>query len=290
VDVSPEQFRDIYERNGRNAQRTADALGVRVSTLKGWDAYRTIRAEQAEAARAYKPKILFLDIETKPAIVYSWGMFDQNHSVDQVISDPGTICFGAKWQGESKVQMFSDWEHGHEEMVRQAHRLFTEADAIVTYNGDRFDIPRLQGEFLLAGLPPPPPVTSIDVYKTIKKMGYLSSKLAYIAPRLVGEGKLSHDGFAMWVGVMNGDEKMQRKMGRYCAIDVRRLEEVYDRIKAYIANHPHMGETGSEACGACGSRDLVTVGAKRSKSFQTARVQCRSCGSWQSGKRTKAAA
>ena len=39
-----DELRPIYERNGRNAQRTADELGVPVTTLKSWASYREIRS------------------------------------------------------------------------------------------------------------------------------------------------------------------------------------------------------------------------------------------------------
>jgi hypothetical protein len=42
--LSAEQLKPIYERNGRNAQRTADELGIAASTLKGWASYREIRS------------------------------------------------------------------------------------------------------------------------------------------------------------------------------------------------------------------------------------------------------
>jgi hypothetical protein len=42
--LSADQLRPVYERNNRNAQRTADELGVAVSTLKGWASYREIRS------------------------------------------------------------------------------------------------------------------------------------------------------------------------------------------------------------------------------------------------------
>lgn len=41
--MQAETLLPIYEKNGRNAQRTADELGIPVSTLKGWPAYREIR-------------------------------------------------------------------------------------------------------------------------------------------------------------------------------------------------------------------------------------------------------
>src|SRR4249919_163426 len=42
--MNAEELRPIYERNNRNAQRTADEVGVPVSTLKGWSSYREIRS------------------------------------------------------------------------------------------------------------------------------------------------------------------------------------------------------------------------------------------------------
>jgi hypothetical protein len=39
-----ENLRIVYERNGRNARATADELGVPVTTLKGWPAYRELRS------------------------------------------------------------------------------------------------------------------------------------------------------------------------------------------------------------------------------------------------------
>jgi uncharacterized protein YprB with RNaseH-like and TPR domain len=115
-----------------------------------------------------KPKILILDIETRPAVAYVWRLFKENVGIGQVLEAGGVICFSAKWFGEKGFQFYADWTVGHEEMIRAAHRLLSEADAVVTYNGDKFDLPKLRGEFLLANLLPPPPLTSIDIYKTVR--------------------------------------------------------------------------------------------------------------------------
>jgi hypothetical protein len=42
--LTTDELRPIYERNGRNAQRTADELGVKVSTFKDWPSYRELRS------------------------------------------------------------------------------------------------------------------------------------------------------------------------------------------------------------------------------------------------------
>lgn len=235
-----------------------------------------------------QPRILLLDIETRPATAYVWALFDQNVALNQLIDPGGTLCFGAKWHGGRRMEFYSDWEHGHAGMVKAAHRLFEEADAVVTYNGDRFDIPKLQGEFLLADLPPPPPPTSIDVYKAVKKLGLLSNKLAFVGPLLTEEGKLKHEGMELWTRVLAGDEAAQRKMKRYCCQDVRLLEKVYDRIKPYIPNHPKLRMTPPDACGACGSHNTQNRGFRRTKASRIQRMQCNDCGSWSDGKRSAA--
>lgn len=234
------------------------------------------------------PKILFLDIETKPAKIVSFGIRDQHIQHTQIIEDGGTICVGMKWLGKRPVEVLSDWEHGHDAMIECVHRRISEADAVASYNGNKFDLPKLMGDFLLAGLPPPPPITSIDVFLTARKMGLISSKLAYVAPHLGLGGKLKHEGLAMWLAVMDGRPKAQRKMARYCAQDVRLLEDLYLRIRPYIANHPHMGKGKAKACGACGSERMQHRGDRRTKASIIERVQCQDCGSWDSGRRSAA--
>jgi hypothetical protein len=237
-----------------------------------------------------KPKILFLDIETKPALIYSFGIRDQHITHKQIQQDGGTICVGVKWYGQRKVTVLSTWEHGYSQMIAETHRLISEADAVATYNGVSFDMPKLMGNFLLEGLPPPPPPTQIDIYKAVRKLGFICNKLDYVAPLLGLGHKVKHAGLEMWIAVMDGCPKAQAKMARYCAGDVRLTEEVYDRVVAYVPNHPHMGRTGSDACGACGSYNIQHRGFRRTKAFRIVRVQCQDCGSWMSGKREKAAA
>lgn len=234
-------------------------------------------------------KILSLDIETRPAVVYAWKAYDVNVNYDQIIDPGGMICFAAKWVGQKETFFYSEWTHTRLEMLRTIRLLLNEADAVLTFNGDRFDLPKLTGELAMAGLKPFAPVTSIDVYKTIKKFGLFMGKLAFVGPLLgVGE-KVKHEGFGLWLKVLNGDPKARAKMKKYNIQDVVLLEKLYERVKPYITNHPHLGdETG--ACGACGSNHIQSRGYRRTKMFKTQRLQCQDCGSWFAGKRVKAGA
>jgi hypothetical protein len=235
------------------------------------------------------PKILLLDIEWKPAIAYVWQMYDVTVSLNQLIDSGGMLCVAAKWLGEKKTHFFAEWEHGRQGMAEGIHALMSAADAWVGYNSDRYDLPKLRGEFVLAKLPPPPPVASIDIYRTVKKLGFVSGKLAYIGPLLTGEGKVKHEGMELWTKAMGGCEKAQRTMKRYNIQDVVLLEDVYLRVRPYIANHPHLGMTGPLQCGACGSNQVQSRGVRRTKSSFIQRHHCQACGSWFDGRRARVA-
>lgn len=234
-----------------------------------------------------KPRILVLDIETKPALAYVWRVFKENISPDQIVDSGGMLCFGAKWFGEKEKIFFSEWEHGRRDMVQAAHDLLSEADAVVTFNGDKFDLPKMNGEFLLQGLKPIPPLTSIDTIKTVRKMGLIMNRLAYVGPLLKVGAKIKHEGFDLWIKVMNGDVKAQARMQKYCNQDVALTERLYRKIRPFILNHPHLGKINGNACGACGSKHVQKRGTYRTKYFHVQRLQCQSCGSWSTGVRNK---
>lgn len=230
-------------------------------------------------------KILILDIETKPATAYVWRTFKENIGYEQVLDPGGIICFAAKFVDDDTIHFYSDWTHSHGEMVKAAHALIGQADAVVTYNGDKFDLPKLSGEFLLEGLPPPATVASIDVVKHVRKMGFLLNRLAFIGPLLRVGGKVKHEGFELWAKVLKGDEKARQKMEKYNIQDVILLEKLYLKIRPYIKNHPHLGLDKRE-CGACGSNKVHARGYRRTKAFKIQRLQCQDCGAWQDGKKS----
>lgn len=236
---------------------------------------------------AAKPKLLALDIETKPATAYVWRMWDENITPEQLIDEGGMICFCAHWLGSKEYLFYSDWTHGHAAVVKAMHALLNEADAVITYNGDKFDLPKLRGEFLRAGLKPPPPLTSIDVLKTVKKLGFVMNRLAYVGPLLKVGAKVKHEGFSLWKDVMGGKPRAQARMQKYCIQDVRLLVRLYNTVRSYIPNHPYLARVESYRCGACGSKHLQSRGIRRTKAFMIQRLQCQKCGAWQDGKRTK---
>lgn len=248
-----------------------------------------LRKEGDDVARLKIPnqKILILDIEWRPAKAYIWQPKVDWLPPEMIIEDGGLLCVGAKWLGDKKTELFSEWEHGHVGMLERIHEMMSYADAIVGYNSDKFDIPKLHGEFLLHGLDPAPPCTTVDCLKAVKKMGFFMNRLAFIAPFLSIGAKMEHEGFGLWKKVMNGDADAQKRMAKYCTQDVNVTEKLYLKIRAHIRNHPHMGQTGHEACPSCGGKHVHSRGTRRTRSYKVQRLACQSCGHWFDGKRMK---
>lgn len=232
-------------------------------------------------------KVLVLDIEWKPTKALVWQAFKINIGPEQIVEHGGLLCVGAKWLGEKQTYLFSDWEHGHTGMLERIHDMMSKADCIVGFNSDKFDIPKLHGEFVLHGLPPAPPCTTVDCYKAVKKFGYFMNRLAFIGPFMGLGGKIEHEGINLWKKVEAGDVSAQNRMAKYCIQDVNLTEKLYLKIRPYIRNHPHMGKVRAEECPACGSKHSQSRGTRRTRSFKIQRLACQSCGHWYDGTRSK---
>lgn len=233
-------------------------------------------------------KLLVLDIETKPALVYTWSGFKVNIGVDQIVDPGGIICVGAKWVGGERM-FFSEWEHGTKEMLRETAKLMHDSDAIIGVNHIRFDIPWINGELARYNIPAVPRPTMIDLQQHWKRnMRFFSNKLAFVGPHLVGAAKGDHEGFMLWRKVMDGDKDAQKRMQEYCEQDVTLTEELYYKILPFIHNHPYLGNTKKDACPNCGEKDHIHISKyRRTKTMRIQQLHCQTCGSYYDGKREK---
>lgn len=233
---------------------------------------------------------MFLDIETRPALAYVWRLFDENVGLEQLLEPSQILSVGWKFKGDKAFVYTDVWpvrsKRGRTRMLRKVYKAMQKADAVVTFNGARFDLPKLTGEFLVAGFKPLHQLTSIDTILTTKKMGFTSNKLAHVLPLLGLGNKLDTGGFRLWREYMAGDPKARAEMKLYNEGDVRSLERLYDRILPYITNHPYLGDYAG-CCPNCGSQDVQHRGHRRTRAFKIERIQCNVCGTWSSGKRKK---
>ena len=90
-------------------------------------------------------KILTIDLETRPIAAYVWRLRDENIGINQIIDNGGILSFAAKWHGKPGVEFSCVWEDGEAKMLRKAHKLLSEADAVIGWNSQKFDTRKASG-------------------------------------------------------------------------------------------------------------------------------------------------
>lgn len=227
-------------------------------------------------------KILLLDIETAPNKVYTWGLYNQNVGINQIVEAGYTLCWAAKWLNEDGVMFDSVHKSTEIHMLQGIHNLLADADAVVHYNGSKFDIPTLNKEFVIKGMEVPTPYHQIDLYRVVKqRFKFPSNKLDYVAQALGLGGKVKHKGMDLWNECMQGEEESWQQMEAYNIQDVVLLENLYKRILPWIASHPNHGLHSDEdrpVCPNCGSVHVVKKGIETTKTMQYQRYRCSDCG------------
>ena len=227
-------------------------------------------------------RILLLDIETSPNTAFVWGLFNENIPLARLIDSSEVLCWSAKWYGEKEMFFDSIYQSSRRRLLKRIHSLLNVADAVVTYNGNRFDIPVLNKEFFMEGMLPPAPYKKIDLYQTIRRQfRFVSNKLDHVADQL-GLGKKKETDFKLWVDCMNKDKAAWAKMEDYNRHDVILLEKLYVHSLPWIVNHPNHGlyNNGKIACPTCGKNHIQRRGVSKAKSLTYIRYQCQDCGSW----------
>jgi len=235
-------------------------------------------------------KILGLDIETAPNTAHVWGLFKQNIGINQLLNTGRVMCFAAKWVGEKPITFFSEHSHGHKKTIKAAHALLCDADAVLSFNGERFDLPTLNREFLKYDLKPPEPYTHIDLLKVAKRrFRFTSNKMDHLAKELKLGCKLQHRGHEMWIQCMGGDAQAWKEMEKYNKQDVVLLEKLYHAMLPWIETHPNFGlyeDPDRPLCTNCGSKHMQARGYQKNRTQEYQRYQCQDCGTWQRGRYT----
>ena len=227
-------------------------------------------------------RVLVLDIETCPHTSFTWGLWNQNVSLSQLIEASRVLCWAAKWVGHKQVHFASIMESSPKEMIKDIHALVDEADAIITYNGKKFDMPTLNREFLLHGLPPPRPYKDIDLIQTCRsKFRFASNKLDYIAQELGVGMKVSHEGMPLWIECMGRNPKAWKIMKKYNIHDVKLTEEVYHKLKGWLVTQFNFNaHSHDHVCPTCNSTNLQRRGYSVVGANKYQRFQCQDCGKW----------
>lgn len=235
-----------------------------------------------------EPSIWVYDIETSPNLVYSWGLFDQQIGINQIVEPQDILCFAATEVGSNKIQSSAAWDD-YEVMLERLWKMMDAADYVVGYNQIGFDDKHVKGAFARAGMPPPSPYRSIDLLRVVKKnFRFPSNKLAYVCEALGLDLKADPGGFATWKAILDPShpdrEAAQRRMIRYCRQDCKVTAQLFARLLPWIdgLNVPLYSEEDDVpvACTRCGSDRIQQRGWAYTTTTRYKRMVCMDCGGW----------
>jgi hypothetical protein len=250
-----------------------------------------------------EPRIILYDLETLPdlqAALENWP--------DLVSPFPGkrpnmsaqvnSICsFGYRVFGESKSHGFNAWDfpswrkdvNDDRPILKEASAVLADADAVITFNGRRFDEKFLQTRLGLHRMPFLRETQHIDLKSIVAKhLFLLNNRLKTAAKALLNDSKLDHDGWPLWVKVHGGiDRKRDRRaedvMGRYNLKDVDLMVPLFKVCRPFIKNVPNYNlfqVGGLNVCPKCESTRVQRRGYHITKTSAYHRYHCQDCGSW----------
>jgi hypothetical protein len=241
-------------------------------------------------------KIVTLDIETFPNLVFTWGLFKQMVGVNQIVRDWSIASICWKWMGEKQTQYVdcSADPTDDRELLDHAWHVLDEADIVIGQNSKHFDIRKLNARFIEAGMPPPSPYKQVDTKVEAAKVAmFTSNRLEWLAAHLTDVPKDKHKafpGFDLWAECLKGNPKAWAAMRKYNPRDVIATEKLYLRLRPWIAQHPNvaiLNDDGKVRCPKCGSHKVEKRGVATTQVGIYTRYHCNACGGWSRGRYTE---
>lgn len=232
-------------------------------------------------------KILLLDIETSLMSVLCWGIWEQNINIDAIVEDWHMLSWSAKWLFDEDIlsdALTSEEAINHDDfrISSSIWKLLDKADAVVTHNGNNFDLKRLNTRFIKHDMLPPRPYQSIDTLKIAKEhFNFSSNKLDYIN-EFLGLPRKKDTKFDLWIRCFYGDPGALHEMELYNRGDAEILEDLYLRFRPFIKGHPNLNlwsEDNVSVCPNCGSDKLKWEGNHYyTYTGRYAQFRCGNCG------------
>jgi len=237
-------------------------------------------------------KILSMDIETSPHLSWHWRRWKENIPKSFTVQESRVLCWAAKWYGQKTIKFQSEWNVGSDEMLAQIWDLLDDADVVMGFNSKKFDVKRLNAEFVKRGWDAPSPYQQIDLYLQCKKnFAFSSNRLDDVLEELGLLQKLPNEGMKLWMRVMEGERIAQQQMKKYNIQDVEVTEQLYDHIRQWITPHPNMGlyvdDEGDEnpACRTCGEKEMIRHKKRPTSVGLYQQWHCQNCGAYHRGRK-----
>lgn len=226
--------------------------------------------------------ILCFDLETTPSeftvSAYQQGKRWLGHK--DITRFGGLLSWSAQWYHEPRRVIHMDATQPN--MLQTLWGLLDASSYVVGWNSDSFDLKKVRGYFVRAGMMPPRPSKSIDLIKTARTLGLESAALAYVARILnVEHQKLDGHVLTDWQACLDGDPEALKLLRIYNNADVRTTMDLFDALRPWIRNHPYLGfaakDDNGQRCPRCGSNDTSDIGTYQCVVVRYRQRRCGSC-------------
>lgn len=236
------------------------------------------------------PRIVIWDIETTHNVVAVFQLKNNDYiQPENILQERWVVCASWKILGEKKVhavstldnpKLFSEDPTSDRHVIETLHKVLSSADVLVHHNGDSFDLKFVEARMLIHGLPPLPPITTIDTLTAARKRFlFNANKLDYLGA-ILGVGRKKPTTGGLWLEVLRGNKSAIREMVSYNKQDVLLLERVFMKLRPYIQSHINRELFGKTGCPRCGSLKVQSRGFHRAISRVYRRFQCQGCSGW----------
>lgn len=232
-------------------------------------------------------KIMVLDIETSPNLAHVWRFFKENIGAKQVLEHTEIMSFAYKWLDSPQVYYYDTQFTSEKNILPFLIGALDAADIVIAHNGNKFDLPTIQGRALVAGLKPPSPYKTVDTLLVARyEFNFPSNSLEYLSKVLDVEEKGGHKdfpGFELWSECLKGNGKAWEEMKKYNIQDIITLEQIYLKMRPWMRRHPNVAVYNEEeqtACPKCGSNHIQYRGYAYTNVGKYRRFQCNDCGGW----------
>ena len=153
------------------------------------------------------------------------------------------LCGGFKTYGKKKITIHrieqspnykeEPWDDSW--LAEQIAGELEDADILVSYNGRRFDLPFLNARLVRFGKKPIIGKKHIDLFFTSKFQLKLSNwSLDALAKHLQLNVQKTRMEGEQWTKAMTGDAEALQYIIDHCILDVKVLEQVFDKVKGLI--------------------------------------------------------
>ena len=201
------------------------------------------------------------------------------------------LCGPAKWADQKDIMFDSIFNHRKDFLkdptndlnwAKSLWALIDSADVVIAHNGDDFDLKWANTLFLKHNLTPVSTYKTVDTLKVIRNnFRLLSNKLDYVCRSLKLGEKLKHEGLPLWIKCMKGNQESWKLMEKYNKRDVLILENVYEKIKPFIKNHPNLAlyyDSILPTCPNCSGHNFNKRGFSYTAVNKYQRYVCTNCG------------